>query len=108
MHAFTDDPGVAEQTIVYVRALGFSQYWVAVEAANEKVLLGSGQTRSILWISPVGNVLRVPLGWFLALGPPALGATGVWWAINLTTCLKAFLFWQRVQSGRWLEAAWRE
>jgi len=105
--SFTQDDGVARETILYVRVLAFSQYWVAVETANERVLLGAGRTRAILWISPICNLLRLPLGALLAF-PFALGAAGVWWAINATTCLKAFLYWDRVQRGPWLEDAWRE
>ena len=99
---FTQDPAVEAQTLLYVRVLAFSQYWVAVETINEKVLLGAGYTKPILWIAPLGNALRVPLGWLLALGL-GFGAAGLWWAINLTTYLKALLFWQRVEEGRWLE-----
>lgn len=111
---FTDDPDVARETIGYVRILAFSQYWVAVEAVNEKTLLGSGQTRPIMWISMLGNFLRLPLGWLCASGmyglmPSALvGAAGVWWSINVTTLLKAYLFWGRVQTGTWLERALAE
>ena len=111
---FTTDPEVARETINYVRILAFSQYWVAVEAVNEKTLLGSGQTRPIMWISMLGNLLRLPLGWICASGtlgimPSAMaGAAGVWWSINLTTMLKAYLFWGRVQSGNWLRNALSE
>ncbi len=101
---FTQDDDVARETGRYVMVLAFSQYWVAVETVNEKVLLGSGVTRSILWISPLGNLLRVPLGWLFAISL-GFGAWGLWWAINLTTFLKAFLFWRKVQEGSWLEQA---
>jgi Na+-driven multidrug efflux pump len=98
---FTRDPGVADATLTYVSVLAFSQYWVSVETVNEKVLLGAGHTRPILWIAGVGNALRVPLAWLLAsvLG---LGAIGVWWAINTTTYLKAGLFWTAVERGGWV------
>jgi MATE family multidrug resistance protein len=29
------------------------------------------------------------------------GAAGVWWAINLTSGIKAGLFWWRVRRGDW-------
>ena len=98
---FTQDPGVTEATLTYVMALACSQYWVAVEIVNEKVLLGAGYTKPILWIAGFGNVLRVPLAWTLAsfLG---YGPIGVWWAINTTTYLKAGLFWSAVRRGRWV------
>ncbi len=98
---FTHDALVAAETLRYVTILAFSQYWVAVESVNEKVLLGSGHTRPILWIAVLGNVLRVPLAWSLATFC-GLGAVGVWWAIATTTCLKAGLFWWRVERGDWV------
>jgi len=99
---FTQDAAVERTTATYVAVLAFSQLWVAIEAANEKVLLGSGHTRPILWISPLGNLLRVPIAWLFAL-VLGYGAVGVWWAINVTTYLKAWLFWRNVQRGAWLE-----
>jgi len=104
---FTEDPGVAHETLTYVRILAASQVLVAIETANEKILLGSGRTRPILWISPLGNLLRIPLGWALSSGVFSLGAAGVWWAINATTGLKAYLFWDRVEHGNWLDEALR-
>jgi len=104
---FTQDEAVAEQTLLYVQVLAFSQYWVAVEAVNEKVLLGSGYTRPILWIGPVANILRLPLAYVSAI-VLGVGAVGVWWAINVTTYLKAFLFWRRVEERKWLDHALRQ
>ncbi|QDU68262.1 MATE family efflux transporter [Engelhardtia mirabilis] len=98
---FTQDPDVLRETVLYVMVLGCSQYWVAVETVNERILLGSGHSRSIPWISGFGNVLRVPLAWTLALGL-GLGPAGLWWAINLTTVLKATLFWREVEKREWL------
>ena len=104
---FTKDPMVEAETLLYVSVLAFSQYWVAVETINEKVLLGAGYTRPILWIAPLGNTLRVPLGWLFAL-KLGFGAAGLWWAINLTTYLKAFLFWRKVEEGDWLRTTLEE
>lgn len=98
---FSDDPGVQREVAGYVSVLALSQIFVAMEAANEKVLLGAGYTRPALWISLIGNGVRVPLAWLLAtrLG---LGSEGVWWAINLTSMLKASLHFALVQRRRWL------
>jgi MATE family multidrug resistance protein len=98
---FSLDPRVQEETVRYVVVLAFSQLFVAVETINEKVLLGAGRTRPILWISTLGNVVRIPLAWLLAIRWGA-GALGVWWAINLTTYAKAWLFRREVQKGEWL------
>ena len=101
---FQSDEGVYRETLRYVHILAFSQYWVAMEAVNEKVLVGAGRTRPILWISPLGNALRVPLGYFFAIAL-GFGTAGVWWSINATSCLKALLFWHKVQHGPWLDEA---
>lgn len=98
---YSSDPGVIRETVGYVQALAFSQFFVAMETVNEKVLQGAGHTRPILWISSFGNVLRIPLAWVLAISLGWAGQ-GVWWAINLTTWLKAWLFHREVERGRWL------
>ncbi len=99
---FTRDAGVEREALGYVSVLALSQYWVAVETVNEKVLLGAGWTRPIPWISGFCNLGRIPLAWILAVGFGFAGA-GVWWAINVTTLCKAWFFWRAVQSERWLE-----
>ncbi len=98
---FSRDEGVVRETMLYVKTLAFAQLFVSAEAVNERVLLGAGYTRPILWIAPLGNLLRIPLGYVLAV-TLGYGAAGVWWAINLTTMLKALLFWLQVQRGRWI------
>lgn len=97
---FTDDQAVAAEAVRYVRILAASQLFVAVETVHEKVLLGSGHTAPIFWISVPGNVLRVPLAWLLAVHWGG-GAAGVWWAINVTTLLKAVAFTWMVRRGTW-------
>jgi putative MATE family efflux protein len=98
---FTGDPEVLSELMGYVWVLAFAQYFVSVEAVNERVLLGAGHTRPIPWIAGGGNLVRVPLAYLTAIlwggGPEA-----VWWSISATTVLKAFLLWREVERRHWL------
>lgn len=98
---YSSDPAVIRETVGYVQALAFSQFFVAMETVNEKVLQGAGHTRPIFWISSIGNLLRIPLAWLLAISLGWAGQ-GVWWAINVTTWFKAWLFHREVDRGQWL------
>ncbi len=97
---FSDDVGVLQHAVVYAQVLAFSQIFVALEALAEGVLGGSGDTPSVFWWSAPINLMRVPLGWAAAF-PLGLGAAGIWWAINLTTLIKAAGKWSAVLRGRW-------
>ena len=102
--AFTQDTEVQAQARLYLSILALSQVFVALETASENVLVASGYTRPIFWISVPGNLARIPLGVGLAL-KAGFGPAGLWWAINLTTLAKALLLHALVVRGRWLAAA---
>lgn len=97
---FTEDPAVHEQAIVYTLILAFSQPFVAWEALFEGCLLGAGDTRTVFWLSAPINLVRIPLAWALAF-PLGWGAGGIWWAINITTVIKAALKGLAVRRGKW-------
>ena len=97
---FTEDPAVHEQAIIYTVILAFSQPFVAWEALFEGCLLGAGDTRTVFWLSAPINLLRIPLAWALAF-PLGWGAGGIWWAINITTVIKAALKGLAVRRGKW-------
>ncbi|MBI5435087.1 MAG: MATE family efflux transporter [Planctomycetes bacterium] len=101
---FSPDPEVVRQTSIYVAVIAFSQLTVAMEAANEKILLGAGYTARAMWVSMLGNGLRVPLAWYFGVSA-GYGALGVWWSLNVTSLLKASLHFWLVQRGRWLTHA---
>ena len=66
------------------------------------MLNGSGATRQTFWSTVPFNLMRVPLAWVLAF-PMGMGAAGVWWAINITTFMKAGTKVVLVRWGRWSE-----
>lgn len=101
---FSTDPEVVRQTSIYVAVIAASQLCVAFEAANEKILLGAGYTARAMWVSMLGNGLRVPLAYWLGVRE-GYGALGVWWSLNVTSLLKASLQFWLVQRGRWLTRA---
>lgn len=96
----TQDLDVAREAVLYLRILAVSQVFVALEAGNEKILLGAGYTLPILCISVPGNLLRVPLAWWLGVRLGG-GAAGVWWAIVASTVVKAAALHWTVDRGRW-------
>lgn len=97
---FSDDPGVRREAAQYVFVIAFSQLFVALEAVQERVLLGAGRTRAILAVSAPLNGLRVPLGWLVSVRL-GCGAEGMWWVLNTTSLLKASVYAWVVQRGRW-------
>jgi len=99
---FTEDPTVHKEAMLYAQILAFSQIFVAWEALFEGVLAGAGDTRTVFWLSTPFNLLRIPLAWFFAF-PLGWGAAGIWWAINITTLMKALCKGWAVHRGRWAE-----
>lgn len=97
---FTDDAHVHALAMEYVFVLGFSQLFVAYEGLASGVLEGAGDTRTPFFVQVPFNLLRVPLGYWLAF-PLGMGPAGVWWAINFTTFAKAGLTAEAVRRGHW-------
>lgn len=97
---FTDDVAVHQAATEYATILAASQLFLSWEALSEGILAGAGDTRTVFWCSTPFNLLRIPLAWWLAF-PLDFGATGVWWAINITTYAKTLLKGWAVWRGHW-------
>lgn len=94
------DEGAWREAALYAVILAWSQPFVALEALSEGVLAGAGDTRTLFLTTVPFNLLRIPLAWFMAIHL-GMGAAGIWWAINLTTVLKASLKAAMVLRGQW-------
>jgi putative MATE family efflux protein len=101
VRAFSSEPDVIREAVLYLRILAVSQIFVALETVSENVHMAAGHTRPIFWISVPGNLARVPLGMLFAL-TWGFGPAGLWWAINATTIAKALIFHGLVRRERWL------
>lgn len=98
---FTMDADVLREAVRYVHILAVSQLIVASQAVDERVLIGAGYTRPILFITGSGDLLRIPFGYWTAV-TLGWGAAGVWWTINASTLYKAILLRRVVRKGDWL------
>jgi len=97
---FTEDPAVHDAATTYALVLAASQLFIALESLAEGVLIGAGDTKTVLAISLPLNVMRIPLAYALAF-PLGWGATGIWWAINLTSIAKALGKMHFMRRGDW-------
>jgi len=65
-------------------------------------LNGAGDTRGVMWIVALSVwLVRLPVSFFLAI-VFGMGATGVWWAMNLSLVFQALLLSRRFLKRRWL------
>jgi multidrug resistance protein, MATE family len=65
-------------------------------------LNGAGDTRSVLWRVALGVwVVRIPLC-YLFVELLGFGAVSVWWSMNLSQCVQAFLMTKRYWGREWL------
>ena len=97
---FAADADAYREGVRYASILAFSQPFLALEAYNEGVMAGAGDSRGLFWSTVPFNLIRVPLAWILAIGL-GFGAAGVWWAINFSSVLKCTAKALRVRSGAW-------
>ena len=84
---FTPEDFLAiSQGKIYLWILGFSQFFMAMEIASAGGFNGLGRTHIPAITGIVLNGLRVPSAMILA--STALGMTGVWWSISVSSILK--------------------
>ncbi len=73
----------------YLRILGYCQVFMCMEIASLGVFNGIGRTLPPSIIGGVLNALRIPGA--LVLSATALGLSGVWWSISISSILKGII-----------------
>lgn len=75
--------------IGYLRILGVSQLFMCVEIATQGAFGGLAKTVPPSLISIIFTAVRIPLA--ILLSTTALGLTGVWWSISISSILKGVI-----------------
>ena len=66
-------------------------------------LNGAGDTRSVLWRVALGVwLVRIPLC-YLFVNLLGFGVVSVWWSMNISQCVQAFLMTKRYLKREWLQ-----
>lgn len=86
-----NDPLAIKEGINYLKILGVSQFFLAVEIGSSGAFNGLGRTLIPSFVTGLLNLLRIPMA--LILSSTALGLLGVWWSITITTILKGIILY---------------
>ncbi len=84
----------------YLMILSFSQLFMGMEIVMEGAFSGAGDTVPPMMITTPLSVARIPVAYYLAFDL-AMGISGVWWSISLTSILKGILMGLWFMRGRW-------
>lgn len=83
---FIQEKKAIELGILYLKILGVSQLFIAIEISTAGAFIGHGKTFPPSFISILFNGLRIPAAYFLS--STSLGLNGVWWAISISSLFK--------------------
>jgi len=100
MSVFTDDPEVQRYGVEYLRIIALFEISLGFEIIMEGAFSGAGYTLPVMLVTVPLSAARIPLAWFLAIHLN-WGASGIWWAIGLTTFLKGLVNTLLFALGLW-------
>ena len=86
-----DDPEAISEGVNYLRILGLSQFFVSIEIGTTGAFNGLGRTMPPTVNGVVLNALRIPAA--MILGSTAIGLTGVWLSISVSSILKGIIIY---------------
>jgi putative MATE family efflux protein len=96
------NPEVCREIVTYLKIVMLSEPLVAAHLAFGGALAGAGDTKSIMKYTLISLwAIRIPAAYLLGI-TLAVGAEGVWWAMNLTFVSQACLSALRFFSKKWI------
>lgn len=87
---FIDESEAIKKGAIYLKILGYSQFFMCLEIITTGAFKGLGRTYIPSTIVTILTGARVPLAYFISR-PEILGLNGVWWSITLSSILKGIL-----------------
>lgn len=99
------NPVVIHESIHYLTIAMISEPFMAWGVILGGGLSGAGDTRSVLIrVSLSIWLIRIPLAYWLVI-VLGYGSSAVWWSMNLSQFIQAFLLYRRYAKKDWLETA---
>lgn len=97
---FTADPEVLELSGPYLRIIGLSQLFMALEIVYASAFAGAGDTLPPMLVELPISISRIPLAWWIAV-PLGFELIGVAWVISITCCVRGVWLALWFRTGRW-------
>lgn len=97
---FIHDEAVIAIATGYLRILALSQMFMAAEIVLEGSFAGAGNTIPPMAVSIPGSIARLPLAYYLCF-VAGFGIDGVWWALTITSWVKALILLYWFWLGKW-------
>ncbi len=86
---FINEPAVVAEGVTYLRILGYSQLFMALEITTAGAFNGMGRTLIPATVSIIFTGLRIPAA--LLLGATSMGVNAVWWSVSGSSIIKGTL-----------------
>ena len=83
------DQEALKMGITYLRILGISQFFMAIEIGTQGAFNGLGRTIPPSFVGILFNGLRIPAS--LILSSTSLGLDGIWWSISISSVFKGII-----------------
>ena len=103
---YTSDAEIISIAVTYIVAMAWCQVPQAFEMIYSEAMAGAGSSMRTAALTIPGNVVRLPLAWFLAVHLE-LGLWGVWWAVIASAVFKGLAVTALYLSGSWEKAMWK-
>ena len=98
---FSGDADVVREGSSYLRIIALFEVGTALELVLEGAFAGAGNALPPMLVSVPFTAARIPLAYLLAA---RMGASGIWWAISVTTAIKGLLMMGWFRLNRWKSA----